>query len=218
VSAGAHASTLAWGHWRLANLGPRGVPTLVEAVHPDWVDRWASTVWATPRMRARCRLADHQPPDRSCGCGLLSAASLWTLVDLLIARPPAGFHLPDDFPLVVGQVRPYGAVVPAPGQPPGTMLSARQEVAGPLFLSPAAGGTPEVAAALEEHYRVEVIDGPVDAAGGWQAWLFDLIDRRGERWQHLVPPPATTPAGASSAWDAEELFGVMRDVGIPIDE
>jgi len=170
-------------------------------------------------MRARCRLAGHQPPDLSCGCGLLSVGSLWTLVDLLIAGPPDGFHLPDYFPMVVGQVVLCGAVVPAPGQPPGTMLSARQEIAGPLFLSPAAS-TPEVAAVLEEHYRVEVIDGrgPVDAAGGWQAWLFDLIDRRGERWQHLVTPPATAPAGASSVWDAQELFGVMRDVGIPIDE
>lgn len=217
MSAGAHASALAWRHWGVANLGPRGVPTLVEAVHPDWADRWASTVWATRRMRARCRLAGHQPPDPQCGCGLLSVGSLWTLVDLLITGPPDGFHLPDDFPMVVGQVRPYGAVVPAPGQPPGTMLSARQEVAGPLYLSPAAS-TPEVAAVLEEHYRVQVAAGPADRRGGWRAWLFDLIDMRGERWQHLVTPPANAPAGASSAWDAEELFGVMRDVGIPIDE
>lgn len=45
--------------------------------------------------------------------------------------------------MVVGQVRLCGAVVPAPGQPPGTMLSARQEVTGPLYVSPA-GGTPEI--------------------------------------------------------------------------
>jgi hypothetical protein len=220
MSAGAHASALAWRHWGVANLGPRGVPTLVEAVHPDWADRWANTVWATPRMRARCRLAGHQPPDRSCGCGLLSVGSLWTLMDLLIARPPAGFHLPDDFPLAVGLVRLCGAVVPAAGQPPGTVLSACQEVAGPLFLSPAAS-VPGTCRFLEQHYGVEVLDGPgpVDDAGGWQAWLFNVIAQRGERCPFdETTSEAGTPADASKAWQLEELLNVMEDVGIPLDE